>query len=232
MLKTMATSALRRVLVPASRSCSSSEFFVRGLSVGNASSSRGFGFGLSFRARFSTSSSGGGRGVRPPLTEEERAAVFDFSVALAKFAAILYVMNNYVFEVTMCVGPSMLPTLNVLGDILIVGKLSLLTGGLAVGDVVISKSPAEKSHTVCKRIKGFGGDRVRVSRRHGNDIARTICVPDGCVWLEGDNPRNSTDSRTYGPVPMKLIRGKVLLRVWPPSSFGAIPTLADSNNHA
>ena len=45
-------------------------------------------------------------------------------------------------------------------------------------------------------------------------------VPAGHVWIEGDNPTHSLDSRQYGPVPLALIRGRVLVQVWP--SFKAI----------
>lgn len=34
-------------------------------------------------------------------------------------------------------------------------------------------------------------------------------VPAGHVWLEGDNPENSKDSRSYGAVPTAMIIGKV-----------------------
>jgi type IV secretory pathway protease TraF len=40
-----------------------------------------------------------------------------------------------------------------------------------------------------------------------------VQVPPGQVWLEGDNPFNSTDSRTYGPVPLALVRGVVRFKV-------------------
>ncbi|CBQ70790.1 related to IMP1-protease, mitochondrial [Sporisorium reilianum SRZ2] len=42
-----------------------------------------------------------------------------------------------------------------------------------------------------------------------------ITVPLGHVWLAGDNMANSTDSRHYGPVPLGMVRGKVLARVYP-----------------
>ena len=40
-------------------------------------------------------------------------------------------------------------------------------------------------------------------------------VPDGCIWLEGDNSLDSVDSRSYGPVPAGLVIGRVVCRVWP-----------------
>ncbi len=43
----------------------------------------------------------------------------------------------------------------------------------------------------------------------------TIIVPPNHVWLEGDNPLYSTDSRHFGPLPIAALRGRVVLRVWP-----------------
>lgn len=51
--------------------------------------------------------------------------------------------------------------------------------------------------------------RMRSRRGEGHYIK----VPKGHVWLVGDNLSNSTDSRTYGPVPIGIIKGKVLCRV-------------------
>ncbi len=42
-------------------------------------------------------------------------------------------------------------------------------------------------------------------------------IPPGHVWLEGDNPFNSSDSRSYGPLPSALVLGRVFAKVWPPS---------------
>src|SRR3954452_859722 len=43
----------------------------------------------------------------------------------------------------------------------------------------------------------------------------TALEPTGRVWIEGDNPVGSTDSRQFGAVPASAIRGRVVLRVWP-----------------
>ena len=43
-----------------------------------------------------------------------------------------------------------------------------------------------------------------------------VTVPEGFVWVMGDNRPNSKDSRTFGPVEQSTIVGRALFRVWPP----------------
>lgn len=50
-----------------------------------------------------------------------------------------------------------------------------------------------------------------------------LTVPPGHVWVVGDNAAASIDCRYYGPVPAALLTGKVVCRIWPPSSAGALP---------
>mmetsp|Transcript_9027 Transcript_9027/g.11366 ORF Transcript_9027/g.11366 Transcript_9027/m.11366 type:complete len:396 (-) Transcript_9027:109-1296(-) len=42
-----------------------------------------------------------------------------------------------------------------------------------------------------------------------------LVVPNGHIWIEGDNSMNSSDSRNYGPVPACMVVGKVWMRIWP-----------------
>lgn len=50
-----------------------------------------------------------------------------------------------------------------------------------------------------------------------------IQIPEGHCWVEGDNLPDSRDSREYGPVPLALVRGKVLAKVWPLGEMKWIP---------
>jgi hypothetical protein len=40
-----------------------------------------------------------------------------------------------------------------------------------------------------------------------------VQVPRGHVWLQGDNLILSRDSREYGPVPLALVKGRVIAQV-------------------
>ena len=42
-----------------------------------------------------------------------------------------------------------------------------------------------------------------------------VFVPPGHVWIEGDNPDQSRDSRDFGPVSHCLIEGIVRAKIWP-----------------
>ena len=47
-------------------------------------------------------------------------------------------------------------------------------------------------------------------------------VPDGYVFLMGDNRQQSTDCRRFGCIPIEKIEGKVLIRFWPLNVFGRV----------
>ncbi|ERN05553.1 hypothetical protein AMTR_s00007p00265900 [Amborella trichopoda] len=109
-------------------------------------------------------------------------------------------------------GPSMAPTLNNDGDVLIVERLSSRHGRIYPGDIVIACSPQNPNIKICKRVIGLEGDHISFHPNVGSRKVITVTVPKGHVWLQGDNIMHSQDSRHYGPVPFALLKGKVWMR--------------------
>src|SRR4051794_40334729 len=82
-------------------------------------------------------------------------------------------------------GDSMNPTLNH-ADVVLVRR----TRSVIIGDVVLAKHPFKQSVKVLKRV--------------------TEIDDHGRCHLTGDNPDESTDSRTFGSVPLSDIIGKIV----------------------
>ena len=47
-------------------------------------------------------------------------------------------------------------------------------------------------------------------------------VPRGAVYVLGDCPSKSVDSRSWGALPVSNVAGRPLLRVWPPARAGLL----------
>jgi mitochondrial inner membrane protease subunit 1 len=121
----------------------------------------------------------------------------------------VHVVHSNFFEITETYGESMLPTLNYSGDYVSANKLCKLGRHCEVGDVIIASKPTNPTQRVCKRITGMPGDRVLVDPSTG-DYGTYITVPKGHCWVTGDNLDMSLDSRSYGALPLGLIKGKVI----------------------
>lgn len=49
-----------------------------------------------------------------------------------------------------------------------------------------------------------------------------VKVPEGSIFVMGDNRENSDDSRSFGPVPVDRVVGHAFVLLWPPSNFGGL----------
>ncbi|KAL4901576.1 hypothetical protein BDW74DRAFT_170037 [Aspergillus multicolor] len=119
-------------------------------------------------------------------------------------------------------GPSMYPTFEMRGDVLLISKLHKHGRGIGVGDVVRFYHPSFVGVHACKRVIGMPGDFVCRDEALDDGVGgngEMIRVPEGHVFVAGDNLPWSRDSRTFGPLPMGLINGKVIGRIWPLSRF-------------
>lgn len=49
-----------------------------------------------------------------------------------------------------------------------------------------------------------------------------VVVPEGCVYLMGDNRPDSKDSRVFGCIPVKKIESKAVFRFWPLNNISGL----------
>jgi signal peptidase I len=125
---------------------------------------------------------------------------------------------------------SMQPTLYE-RDFVLVNRLAYKLGDLGRRDVVIFQPPIEaEKEPYIKRVIGLPGDTVRVADGivYINDLPLqeayeaappnyqgTWTVPEGMVFVLGDNRNNSSDSHIWGMVPIDNIIGKAVVVYWP-----------------
>ena len=57
---------------------------------------------------------------------------------------------------------------------------------------------------------------------NGNGYCTDLVVPENTDFVMGDNRNHSTDSRSFGCIPLERIESKVWIRIWPLNLFGKI----------
>lgn len=172
------------------------------------------------------------------LRDRYNASGDSFVVGVIKVAMVMFLAYHaiftYGFEISWPTGASMLPTFALGHDCIIISKLHRRGKGIEVGDIVALHHPIghNEGHALpglIKRVIGMPGDFVSLKRKGDGDDEKNIedlyeldgddgwmvQVPEGHFWMEGDNLNWSRDSRVLGAVPLALIRGKVVARIFP-----------------
>ncbi len=165
--------------------------------------------------------------VKSELREWIEALV---KAGIIAFLIITFVAQSYVVE-----GISMLPTLEH-GQRLIVEKVSYRFRDPRPGDIIVLNVPNAQ---YIKRVIAVGGDviQARGGKVYVNGVALEepyvsdatypnfgpFVVPEGHLWVMGDNRPRSNDSRgTVGFLSEKDVVGRAIFRYWPLTAIGPI----------
>lgn len=135
---------------------------------------------------------------------------------------------------------SMIPTIE-LQDRVIANKFIYRFETPQPGDIVVLDDPTGTVPTLIKRVIAVGGqtvdlqdgrvvvDGVALDEPYTHGLpsepmtqSMPYSVPEGAVWLMGDNRTNSADSRVFGAVPLSEVEGKAIFRYWPIGRIGVL----------
>lgn len=164
---------------------------------------------------------------------------FDWIKVLLIAFALAFIVRMFIVSPIVVDGPSMLPTLHD-RDHMIVNKFIYRVTEPKRFDIVIFHATVQKDFI--KRIIGLPGEHVMVKDNvlyingevvdepflddengllYTEDFSMETLpggyetVPDGYVFVLGDNRNNSTDSRSLGVIPIDEIVGKASIIYWP-----------------
>ncbi len=172
---------------------------------------------------------------------ERNASVLDWYDAVVYALTLVLIIMLFFVRTANVDGTSMVPTLQDRDQI--IARSFLYTP--KAGDIVVVDGYTNYGAPLVKRVIGVGGDTVDINFDTGDvivngqvidepyiaeptqtsyDVQFPVTVPDGHLFLMGDNRNRSKDSRhsDIGFIDERDILGNAFFRILPFSSFGSL----------
>ena len=130
------------------------------------------------------------------------------------------------------------------GDMVFAEKISYYFRTPAQGEIVTFTDPSDSTRTLIKRCIATEGQTVDLQDGvvyvdgqplteeytngkpsyplNSEEVSYPYTVPNGYIWVMGDNRVNSSDSRFFGAVPVSSVSGRAFWTYWPLSSIGLL----------
>lgn len=173
-----------------------------------------------------------GKSERPATLRQE---VLEWSVSIGLAIILALSVNTWVGQLVTVEGPSMQPTL-FSDQKVIIGKVEYYFAKPKRGDVVLVRYP-ESPLNYIKRVIATEGENISISdgsvyingkrldepyvAHPSKDDMNEFEVPQGSIFVMGDNRIDSTDSRnpSVGAIPLNQVEGRAYALVWPINSM-------------
>lgn len=157
-----------------------------------------------------------------------RKKIYRYTVSFLLSVAVFYVAFQFFFDISQVSGNSMYPNFND-GDIVVSVKAKHTD--IKRGDVLNINSEM-LSEGIIKRVIAIGGDTISFtddgiylndkllsepyltrSYDYSEFAGFSVTVPNGCVFVLGDNRSDSTDSRDIGCISLAEVDGRILFKL-------------------
>jgi signal peptidase I len=180
------------------------------------------------------------------VSKKLKMEILDWAVHLVAAIILGFLIIIFVGRLTIVEGNSMSPTLQN-NNILIIESITQRLGTIEQGDIVVLKIPellSGRGKYAIKRVIAKENQHVIISdgkvyvdgiplqedyistdeTLSENSLYADIVVPEGCIFVLGDNriPGKSSDSRYFGPVNEDRIVGRAWVRIYPFTDAGIV----------
>ena len=170
-----------------------------------------------------------------PRNSDAKRFILDLLETLI-LSVVLFLLINAVTARVRVDGFSMRPTLED-GEFILVNRMAYKFTTPKRGQIIVFRSPVTQDEDLIKRIIGLPGDEVAINDGHvyinGNLLDEPYIaaspiysgswqVVDGFLFVLGDNRNDSSDSHSWGLVPLQNVVGKSILIYWPFAEWGML----------
>lgn len=170
------------------------------------------------------------------------AAIAEFAIIAVLAVVFAWLIINFVARPYGIPSGSMEDTIQV-GDRVLSERVTYYFGTPQQGQIVTFKEVDNPDRTLIKRVIAVAGQTVdlvdgqvyvdgepldepytqgKPSYPEDAELSYPYTIPEGCIWCMGDNRTDSSDSRSFGPVPVENVTGHAFVRYWPFDSFGLL----------
>lgn len=171
----------------------------------------------------------------------KKSETYDWIQCVVVALVVCVLLFSFFVRLVDVVGSSMYPTLED-NDKMVVSNLFYTP---KAGDIIVFRKDTFKDEPLVKRVIATAGQTVDIDFASGTvyvdgeplaepyvneptytveDFTGAVTVPEGCIFVMGDNRNASTDSRTdtIGCVDTRYVMGKVYFTVFPLKNFGSV----------
>ena len=182
--------------------------------------------------------------AKPHRMPQGLRSFVSFVVMLACVFGFVWLMKAFVYQAYTIPTGSMEQTI-MPGDMIFAEKITYRFRDIRPGDIVTFEQTASsgEERVLIKRVIAVAGQTIELvdgkvlvdgvildepyvqgvtAPLSPSSVEYPYTIPEGYIWVMGDNRQNSSDSRAFGPIPMSSVLERAVFCYWPFTHLGSL----------